>query len=378
MDKQERINQLLSQKRMSDGTGEAGNQLAGLRDLIVKYVKGDFKIAEIGSYEGASSEMFVLNCQWLYCIDPYATGGDFSQETKDQLDRAESVFINRMLDYTNYSKIKDKSFTASDQFEPGSLDMVYIDGMHTYDAVVSDINRWLPKVKNGGYIAGHDCYGEVKQAVNDTLGEVAEVFDDGSWIIHKVNLPMTEYDPAAAYDKVFKMDVKYNEPLEDRDSYIDQYVNKTKGKLLDAGCGKGHNLIRITKSGRDIMGLEISQYCCDNYLKNVKCICTDIISYSKKNEGLDDKVKTAYDGIICTDVLEHIPLKQLDATLIALKKLGKSLLFGIANHSDLKLGFELHLIQKPLTFWEAKLREFWVDVQFIDIHNSMYFIFEVK
>lgn len=37
-----------------------------------------------------------------------------------------------------------------------SLDYVYIDADHHYEAVVRDIDAWLPKVKRGGVIAGHD------------------------------------------------------------------------------------------------------------------------------------------------------------------------------------------------------------------------------
>jgi len=39
---------------------------------------------------------------------------------------------------------------------PNELDYVFIDGIHTYEAVKHDIAAWLPKVKRGGWIGGHD------------------------------------------------------------------------------------------------------------------------------------------------------------------------------------------------------------------------------
>jgi predicted O-methyltransferase YrrM len=43
-------------------------------------------------------------------------------------------------------------------FADGSLDMVYIDACHRYDDVLSDLERWWPKVKPGGILAGHDVF----------------------------------------------------------------------------------------------------------------------------------------------------------------------------------------------------------------------------
>jgi hypothetical protein len=55
----------------------------------------------------------------------------------------------------------------------GSCDMVFVDADHSEAAVRLDIQQWLPKVKAGGVIAGHD-YGQpdipgVAKAVDDLL-----------------------------------------------------------------------------------------------------------------------------------------------------------------------------------------------------------------
>lgn len=56
-------------------------------------------------------------------------------------------------------------------FGDGSLDFVYIDADHSYVGVRRDLELWYPKIKRGGYIAGHD-YGSsrlkgVTQAVRE-------------------------------------------------------------------------------------------------------------------------------------------------------------------------------------------------------------------
>ena len=84
------------------------------------------------------------------------------------------------------------SISASQQFADNSLDFVFIDGSHLYEAVLADINAWLPKVKTGGIIAGHDIDGPeefngVRKAVEEVFGQDFDVVNPSwaSWL-HKV------------------------------------------------------------------------------------------------------------------------------------------------------------------------------------------------
>lgn len=51
---------------------------------------------------------------------------------------------------------QDYSFNIDSQFENESFDFIFIDGDHTYDAVLEDFKMYLPKVKKGGLVFVHD------------------------------------------------------------------------------------------------------------------------------------------------------------------------------------------------------------------------------
>jgi hypothetical protein len=55
------------------------------------------------------------------------------------------VFIHQGYSFGLYKEFKDYYF-----------DLVYIDGCHLYESVKNDIKNFLPKIKNGGILSGHD------------------------------------------------------------------------------------------------------------------------------------------------------------------------------------------------------------------------------
>lgn len=181
-EKNTRISELLKTPRMYflDIDDQGGvNRINGLLDLCCKYIKSTDTVVEIGSFQGVSSRTIALHCNKLYCVDPWEW-----QATVD----AEKVFDSILKDYPNINKIKSNSVEASKLFEDNSLDLVYIDGDHSYDAIMQDISAWFKKVKINGYIAGHDNYiDDVRRAVTNNFGENYETFSDTSWIIQKRN-----------------------------------------------------------------------------------------------------------------------------------------------------------------------------------------------
>jgi predicted O-methyltransferase YrrM len=66
------------------------------------------------------------------------------------------------------------SFDRAKDFKDESIDFVFIDANHTYEYVKRDIEAYLPKMKKGSIMAGHDynmSHPGVIQAVNEAFIE---------------------------------------------------------------------------------------------------------------------------------------------------------------------------------------------------------------
>jgi hypothetical protein len=61
------------------------------------------------------------------------------------------------------------SAEAAATFADGSLDFVYLDGDHSFQGVMRDLAAWVPKVRPGGVIAGHDYYDKQPFAVRSAV-----------------------------------------------------------------------------------------------------------------------------------------------------------------------------------------------------------------
>jgi len=162
----------------------------------------DMHMIEIGSYIGDSTLLFAEHFSDVLAIDPFLDDYDANDDACNYapFDKVYDEFINRTKDVPNIFLIKKTSDdaveaikNAAKNIDPRNLekenlrafDFVYIDGMHTYEQVKKDIANYLPFIKEGGFIAGHDYvpgFQGVMDAVNEQFGSPDAVFHDTSWL----------------------------------------------------------------------------------------------------------------------------------------------------------------------------------------------------
>ena len=66
--------------------------------------------------------------------------------------------------------LKEDTAQAANYFEDGSVDLVFVDADHSHEAVKRDLLAWIPKIKKGGVLFGHDYMW--KEGVRTALEEV--------------------------------------------------------------------------------------------------------------------------------------------------------------------------------------------------------------
>lgn len=134
-------------------------------------------VVEIGTFKGRSAHALLSGLsKTVTCIDPwnYETGKVMvgEEEYQEFLKNVEPVRggNGRLNVIRNISTIASK--------EVGNVDMVFIDGDHSYESVIEDIKTWLPKTNR--LICGHDysmIYPGVIEAVDELFGDRVRQID---------------------------------------------------------------------------------------------------------------------------------------------------------------------------------------------------------
>jgi hypothetical protein len=117
-------------------------------------------LVELGVDRGESYFAFcqaaVENETGTHCFGIDTWRGDEHAGGYDETTFAEVSDYNRP-NYESFSTLIRASFDeALDRFEPGSIDVLHLDGLHTEAAVHHDLDAWLPKLRPGGILLLHD------------------------------------------------------------------------------------------------------------------------------------------------------------------------------------------------------------------------------
>ena len=143
-----------------------------------------------------------------------------------------------------------------------------------------------------------------------------------------------------------------------------QKVELHSNKLIDIGSGRGH-LINILNNSNipnlSITSVDLKQF--HNY---------DIDSFIRcdlsKQDDREKLLNNTYDILVCTDVFEHLDKRFIEDVVVMCAKLSKKCIFGIANHSDIWNGVELHTIQENDMWWDNLLKKYFI----IDKKDTMF------
>jgi predicted O-methyltransferase YrrM len=174
---------------------------ADVYDLAIERFPSGSTFVEVGTWFGASAAYLATKVRssgkriTIFAVDNFTAegsrpplrqkamdvGGNFYHIFRDNLERCGVLSL--------VTPIISDSTEAATQFEDRSLDFVFIDASHEYRKVNLDIDAWLPKVKAGGILAGHDYdpdHPQVIRAVDEHFGPRGGVaVMTHSWLYYK-------------------------------------------------------------------------------------------------------------------------------------------------------------------------------------------------
>lgn len=92
----------------------------------------------------------------LTCVDPWvAYDGYKDYSTQRSINKGYEA-AKVVMDKYKCNMVREFSVDGAKKFPDGYFDFVYIDANHELPWVIQDLYAWIPKVRKGGIISGHD------------------------------------------------------------------------------------------------------------------------------------------------------------------------------------------------------------------------------
>ena len=156
------------------------------------------KFVELGAYKGKSTSFIVTemmnrdrNIKFI-TVDTFL--GDSGSIDIKEVEAYKQVNISKMYEEfkentkhleDNFTIMVNYSYEAAEYFLDNSIDTIFIDAGHSYEAVLADLKAWYPKMKEGSIMSGHDynSWEGVKKAVLEFFGKEPDKVENDCWFI---------------------------------------------------------------------------------------------------------------------------------------------------------------------------------------------------
>lgn len=147
----------------------------------VGVLRGEFSDVIMSSWSG---KLLMID-RWAFAVGYQDIANVSDSQHKGHKEAAEAVAARHGRGVIMHMASREAAAAVGG----GSIDAVYIDADHSKASVLEDLALWLPKVRSGGVIAGHDyldgvlpegVFG-VKSAVLEFFGREPDVVTSEAW-----------------------------------------------------------------------------------------------------------------------------------------------------------------------------------------------------
>ena len=177
---------------LRDSFGEQWFNYPECYNYIISNIPQNGIFVEVGAWKGRSIAYFAVESinrnknHKIYAVDIWDKNSIYTEVDSSLY----NTFLENTKELTNITPLRMTSIEACQTFTDNSIDAVFIDANHDYEFVKEDILAWLPKVKIGGIMSGHDYtnpHTGVFKAVDDTIGSKnVQIMSNCCWVYRKI------------------------------------------------------------------------------------------------------------------------------------------------------------------------------------------------
>ncbi len=221
---------------------------------LVSYYEPEI-IVELGSFYGCSSFAFMQAIKdhglqtHLYAVDLWEAGDTYTLHDYEQDIYGFFKKVNTEVFGSIQTEMMKMSFDhACQRFKDGTIDLLHIDGSHSYQDVKHDFRQWISKMKQDAIVLFHDIseqmlYGE---AIGSSVfwNEIKKEFPYTAQMPHSFGLGILFLDKEKFQDFQKKVDLSYYQNLylyegeENKDRIRKDYFHLKDAQKWIAGLKK--------------------------------------------------------------------------------------------------------------------------------------------
>jgi predicted O-methyltransferase YrrM len=164
--------------------------------------RSDPTIAEIGSWKGRSTIALAKGlldagvAGTVYAIDPHIVRPEIPDQAEDRLPALQAN-LRRTGVADAVEIVHTFSHDARPRFADGSIDVLFIDGDHSYAGVTQDIDDWVSALAPRAVVGFNDYQiPDVAQALRERIVRPGSAFRNPRWAVSSLFL---DYDPTAPW-----------------------------------------------------------------------------------------------------------------------------------------------------------------------------------
>lgn len=156
-------------------------------EWLSEHAQNAISIVEIGCWKGRSAFALASACPEgkVYTVDTF--NGSPSEMNAAHAEAVDDVIYDQAVmnlgEFRNLEIMRMTSLQASRLFSTESIDMIFIDGEHTTEAVLIDLLSWYPKCRS--IICGHDLGIQSVQEALAVFGIPFELGAGSIWYMEK-------------------------------------------------------------------------------------------------------------------------------------------------------------------------------------------------